>query len=113
LRDRLQALLVESIDGVHVNGAGAPRLAGHVNVAIEGVEGESLILLLDGAGVAASSGSACTSGSTEPSHVLVAMGVPAKLAVGALRLSLGPETTDADVDHAAVAVTEAVKRLRR
>ncbi len=113
LRDRLQTTLTERIDGVRVNGAGAARLAGHVNVAIEGVEGESLILLLDAAGVAASSGSACTSGSTEPSHVLVAMGVPKKLAVGALRLSLGPETTDADIERAGGAVVDAVKRLRR
>lgn len=113
LRDRLQAALCERIPGVHVNGSGAPRLAGHVNVTIDGVEGEPLILLLDAAGLAASSGSACTSGSTEPSHVLVAMGVPRARATGALRLSLGPETSDGDVGRALDAVAAAVARLRR
>ncbi|MCA1831927.1 MAG: cysteine desulfurase family protein [Actinomycetota bacterium] len=113
LRDRLQAELCARITGVHVNGAGAPRLAGHVNVSIEGIEGEPLILLLDGAGVAASSGSACQSGSTEPSHVLVAMGVSRPLATSALRLTLGTDTTEADVDRAVSAVADAVVRLRR
>ena len=113
LRDRLQDRLLSEIAGVRVNGSDAPRLAGHVNVSIEGVEGEPLILLLDGAGVAASSGSACQSGSTEPSHVLTAMGVSRALATGALRLTLGPETTDTDIDRAVTAISEAVARLRR
>jgi cysteine desulfurase len=113
MRDALQAALCERVGGVTVNGAGAPRLAGHLNVSIEGVEGESLILLLDAAGVAASSGSACTSGSSEPSHVLVSMGVSRSLAAGALRLTLGPETTAGDVARAVDAVAEAVARLRR
>jgi cysteine desulfurase len=113
LRDALQAKLIAAVSGVHVNGAGASRLAGHLNVCIEGIEGEPLILLLDAAGIAVSSGSACTSGSTEPSHVLVAMGVPRALAAGSLRLTLGPQTTEADVDTAVAAVAEAVGRLRR
>jgi cysteine desulfurase len=113
LRDRMQARLLDAVEGVHVNGINAPRLAGHLNLCIEGVEGEPLILLLDAAGVAASSGSACTSGSTEPSHVLLAMGVPADLAKGSLRLTIGPETTEEDTDGAIAAVAGAVSRLRR
>lgn len=112
LRGLLEERLLAGVAGVHVNGAGAERLAGHLNVSIEGTEGESLILLLDAAGVAASSGSACMSGSSEPSHVLLAMGVPRRLAVGALRLTLGPETTEDDVGRAVDAVRQAVARIR-
>jgi cysteine desulfurase len=113
LRDRLQDALGKREDGVTVNGHPTERLPNNLNVCIEGVEGEPLILMLDGAGVAASSGSACTSGSTEPSHVLVAMGVPKRRAAGSLRLTLGWETTQADVDAAVEKVIDAVTRLRR
>lgn len=112
LRDRLQERLCAAVPGTRVNGDPTRRLPNNLNVCIEGVEGEPLILLLDAAGVAASSGSACTSGSTEPSHVLLAMGVPATLAEGSLRLTLGRETTEADVDRAVEAVASAVARLR-
>ncbi|GAC1366194.1 MAG: cysteine desulfurase NifS [Actinomycetota bacterium] len=112
LRDRLQAGLLEAIRGVTVNGAGAPRVPGTVNVCIEGVEGESLLLMLDAQGIAASSGSACTSGSLEPSHVLMAMGVRPELAHGSLRLSLGRATTQQDVDAVLAALPPIVQRLR-
>ncbi len=113
LRDRLQERLLSAVSGVQVNGAGADRLPGHLNVSIAGVEGEPLILLLDAAGIAVSSGSACTSGSSEPSHVLLAMGVPASLATGSLRFTLGPETAERELDDAVTAVRAAVERLRR
>ena len=112
LRDRLQAGLVGTIAGVKVNGAGGPRVAGTVNVCIDGVEGESLLLMLDARGIAASSGSACTSGSLEPSHVLMAMGVRPELAHGSLRLSLGRATTDEDVDAVLEVLPAVVDRLR-
>jgi cysteine desulfurase len=112
LRDRLQAGMVDTILDVKVNGAGAPRVAGTVNVCIDGVEGESLLLMLDARGIAASSGSACTSGSLEPSHVLMAMGVRPELAHGSLRLSLGRATTPDDVDAVLVELPPIVERLR-
>lgn len=111
LRDRLEQDLV-AIGGVAVNGASAPRVPGITNVCIEGVEGESLLLMLDQNGVAASSGSACTSGSLDPSHVLVAMGVSPKVAVGSLRISMGRATTDEDVDHLLGVLPTIVERLR-
>jgi cysteine desulfurase len=78
---------------------------------IDGVESEALLVLLDGYGVAASAGSACASGAMEPSHVLLAMGYPADVALGALRLTLGHPTSEADVDLALEAVPAAVSRL--
>ncbi|HEX9775390.1 MAG TPA: cysteine desulfurase family protein [Actinomycetota bacterium] len=110
LRDRLEAGLLGRIDGLRVHGAGAERLPNNCNVGIEGVESEPLLLLLDGAGVAASSGSACSSGATEPSHVLQAMGLRPS---GVLRLTLGVTTTEEEVDAAVDAVVSAVERLRR
>jgi cysteine desulfurase len=79
---------------------------------IEGIENEALLYLLDEAGVCASAASACASGAMEPSHVLAAMGVPRKLAMGALRLTLGRTTTDADVDRGIDVVVQSVRRLR-
>jgi cysteine desulfurase len=112
LRDRLQEGMLAAIGGVKVNGAGAARVPGTVNVCIDGVEGESLLLMLDARGIAASSGSACTSGSLEPSHVLMAMGVRPELAHGSLRLSLGRATTAEDVDAALEVLPPVVERLR-
>lgn len=111
LRDRLQEG-VAALPRVTVNGAGAPRVPGTLNVCIEGVEGESLLLMLDAKGVAASSGSACTSGSLEPSHVLLAMGVRPELAHGSLRLSLGRASTAEDVDAVLDVLPPIVERLR-
>jgi len=112
LRDRLQEALVQKISGIMVNGAGAERLANNCNVCIQGIESEPLLLLLDAAGIAASSGSACQSGAAEASHVLTAMGVPSDLAMGALRLTLGRDTTTDDVDSAVEHIVAGVKRLR-
>jgi cysteine desulfurase len=112
LRDRLQEGILGSIDRVHVNCAKAPRISGLVNLSIEGVEGESLLLILDAQGIAASSGSACTSGSLDPSHVLMAMGVPPERAHGSLRLSLGRASSGDDVDALLEALPPIVERLR-
>jgi cysteine desulfurase len=111
LRDRLQARLVADVSGVRVTTT-AERLPNNLHVTIDRVESEQLLLLLDGAGVAVSAGSACSSGAQEPSHVLAAMGIPRERARGALRLSLGIQTTEADVDAVAAHVARAVERLR-
>lgn len=111
-RDRLQSEILERIDGVRVNGAGAKRVPGTLNVCIERVEGESLLLMLDAKGVAASSGSACTSGSLDPSHVLLAMGISPELAHGSLRLSLGRATTAENVEYLLEVLPPIVERLR-
>lgn len=111
LRDRLISGLLAIPHSV-LNGDGTSRLPGNVNLCFEGIEGESLLLLLDDAGVAASSGSACTSGSLDPSHVLLALGRPHEIAHGSLRLSLGEETTEEEVDYIIRAVTGVVAHLR-
>jgi cysteine desulfurase len=113
LRDRLQDALVSRIPGTTVNGAAAERLPNNCNVCIGGIESEPLLLLLDAEGIAASSGSACQSGAAEASHVLTAMGVPHERALGALRLTLGRDTTEADIDAAVVSIVAGVQRLRR
>ena len=95
-----------------VNGAREPRLPGNVNVCFEGIEGEGILLLLDAKGICASSGSACTSGSLDPSHVLLAIGRPHEIAHGSLRLSISEETTEADVDAIIQATKETVATLR-
>ena len=112
LRDRLQRRITGGLENVHVSTSEATRLPNNLHLIFGGIDGESLILLLDAAGIAASQGSACSSGAAEPSHVLAAMGVSRDLARGALRLTLGPQTSTADVDRASDAVVEAVKRLR-
>ena len=83
-----------------------------MNVCFEGIEGESLLLLLDEKGICASSGSACTSGSLEPSHVLLAIGRPHEIAHGSLRLTLSAETTPQEIDYTVEAVTQVVQYLR-
>lgn len=112
LRDRLIKGLLERIPHVKLNGHPTKRLPGNVNVSIMYVEGESLLLNLDMKGIAASSGSACTSGSLEPSHVLMAMGVPPEVAHGSLRMTLGRENTEEDVDYCLSVLPEIVQRLR-
>ena len=111
LRDRLIAGLEEIPHGA-LNGDLEHRLPGNVNFCFEGIEGESLLLLLDDRGVCASSGSACTSGSLDPSHVLLAIGRPHEVAHGSLRLSLGEDTTEAEVDQIIAAVKDVVSYLR-
>ena len=111
LRERL-------IDGLNkipyseLNGDRENRLPGNVNFCFEGIEGESMLLLLDDKGICASSGSACTSGSLDPSHVLLAIGRPHEVAHGSLRLSLGEDITEEQVDYLIESVTEVVTYLR-
>ncbi|NLM53898.1 MAG: cysteine desulfurase NifS [Firmicutes bacterium] len=111
LRDRLIEGL-QTIPHTRVNGSLTQRLPNNVNVCFEFIEGESLLLTLDMRGVAASSGSACTSGSLEPSHVLLAMGLPHEIAHGSLRLTLGRGTTAADIDYVLAEIPQIVERLR-
>ena len=111
LRDRLIAGL-RKIPHCALNGAESPRLPGNVNFCFEGIEGESLLLLLDAKGISASSGSACTSGSLDPSHVLLAIGRPHEVAHGSLRLSISEETTEEDVNYIIDSVKEVVEYLR-
>ena len=111
LRDRLIRGLT-AIPHTVLNGDAVRRLPGNVNVCFEGIEGESLLLMLDAKGIAASSGSACTSGSLDPSHVLLALGRPHEVAHGSLRLSLSHCNTDADVDHILSVVPGVVEYLR-
>ena len=111
LRDRL----IEGLDKIpygELNGDRNNRLPGNVNFCFEGIEGESLLLLLDDKGICASSGSACTSGSLDPSHVLLAIGRPHEVAHGSLRLSINEETTQEDIDYMIEAVTDVVTYLR-
>lgn len=111
LRDRL----IEGLNKIsysELNGDAVKRLPSNVNFCFEGIEGESLLLLLDDKGICASSGSACTSGSLDPSHVLLAIGRPHEVAHGSLRLSIGEDTTEEEVDYIIRAVTEVVTYLR-
>ena len=111
LRDKLIAGL-EAIPHGALNGDRNHRLPGNVSFCFEGIEGESMLLLLDDRGICASSGSACTSGSLDPSHVLLAIGVPVEVADGSLRLSLSGENTPAQVAHIAETVPRVVAYLR-
>jgi len=111
-RDRLIRELTGNIIRCRLNGDAQQRLPGNVNISFEGIEGESLLLMLDLRGVCASSGSACTSGSLDPSHVLLSIGLPHAIAHGSLRLSLSADTTDEDVEHILKEVPVIVDRLR-
>jgi len=112
LRDRLAAQVLERVPDSTLNGPAQERLPGFAHFCFGGIEGESLLLALDMAGICASAGAACSSGSTEPSHVLLAMGIPLERARGALRLTLGRATTQEAVDYAAARIAEAVAGLR-
>lgn len=111
LRDRLIAGL-NQIPYSELNGDEKLRLPSNVNFCFEGIEGESLLLLLDDKGICASSGSACTSGSLDPSHVLLAIGRPHEVAHGSLRLTLGEDATEQDIDYIIKSVTDVVTYLR-
>lgn len=113
LRDRLVDGLLATVSGVHETVPRELKVPGSAHVCIEGVESEALLYLLERAGVCASAASSCAAGAMEPSHVLTAMGVPKELARGALRLTLGFASTDADVDAALAAVPAVVAQLRR
>ena len=112
LRDRLINGIQERIEGAHLNGHPEERLPNNVNFSFAGVEAEPLLLGLDLAGVAASSGSACTSASLEPSHVLLAMGQQEELARGSLRLTVGHENTEEEVDYTLDTLVDLVRRVR-
>lgn len=113
MRDTLHQKVMQQIDRVHLNGHPEQRLAGHLNLTFEGIEGEALLLSLDMKGIAASSGSACTAGSTESSHVLLAMGRTPFLAQSSIRLTLGRENTMTEIDYVAEVLPEIVTRLRK
>ncbi len=112
LRDRLQALLLESCPDSRVNGAKEPRLPNTLNISFRYLEGESVLVLLDQQGICASTGSACTAGSSEPSHVLRAMGVPADWLQGAVRFSLSRFSSAAEVNYVNEKVPSIVQRLQ-
>ena len=112
LRDQLAKGIVEAIPKVRINGSMEHRLCGNLNVSFEGIEGESILLMLDFNGICASSGSACTSGSLDPSHVLLAIGLPHEIAHGSLRLSLAETNTQEDVDYILEKLPQIIQRLR-
>lgn len=112
LRDKLINGLLEEIPYTRLNGHREKRLPGNVNVCFRFIEGESILLMLDEKGICASSGSACSSGSLDPSHVLLAIGLPHEIAHGSIRFTLGDSTTEEDVDYVLDLMPKIVKRLR-
>jgi len=112
LRGRLLGGLKARIDNLHLNGDPERRLANTLNLSFEFVESESLLISRDFDGIAVSSGSACSSGSAEPSHVLLGMGIPPQMCQSALRMSLGRENTEEDIDYALDIIPDVVRRLR-
>jgi cysteine desulfurase len=113
LRTRLWKGIEASIDGARLNGHPTSRVPGTLNVSFSGADGETLLLLFDGAGIACSAGSACQSGAIDPSHVLLAIGVPRELAKGSVRFSLGRESTDEDVDIVLEVLPGIIERARK
>jgi len=112
LRDRLIKGILSGASGIKLNGHPVRRLPGNVNVSVEYIEGESMVLHLDAAGIAASSGSACSSTDLKPSHVLLAMGLSHELAHGSLRLSLGKDTSEAEIDRVITVLPGVIGKLR-
>lgn len=112
LRDAFLARIQTTIPGVRINGSRTERLPNNVHLCIEGVDGESLLLALDAAGICVSAGSACSSGSPEPSHVLSAIGVPREIARGALRLTFGRATTQEALAYTCESLAKVVRELR-
>lgn len=113
LRDRLQQKLLEGCSELRINGHLSHRLPSILNVSVEGIEGATLLMNLDRLGIAVSSGAACSSGSIEPSHVLLALGLPPPLAASGIRFSIGRHNTFDEIDRAAEAYLSIVHRLRR
>ena len=113
LRDRIIEQVLERVPGSRLNGHPTQRLPNNVNFSFSGIEGEPILLGLDMAGIAASSGSACSSGSLEPSHVLLALGQSAEAARGSLRLTLGKDNTAEEVDYLLEVLPDLVERLRQ
>lgn len=112
LRDRLETGLCERLSGVKVNGGAAPRVPNTSNLSFRGVDGESIVVAMDLRGICLATGSACSTGDPEPSHVLLAMGLSAAEAQGSIRISLGKDTTAEDIDFAVNALVSEVQRLR-
>ena len=112
LRDRLEAGILANVSGTAVNGAPSPRVPNTTNISFERIEAESLLIALDLAGVAVSTGSACSSGTLEPSHVLKAMGFPAHRTQNSIRFSLGAANTEADVERVIAVLPAIVEKLR-
>jgi cysteine desulfurase len=112
LRDKLENGILTGIEGATRNGAREPRLPNTSNIAFNGVEAEGVLMLLDQAGICASSGSACTTGSLDPSHVLMAMGCSVERARGSVRFSLGIYNTEEDVDYTLKHLPGIINRLR-
>ena len=112
LRNYMISRIEKEIPYVRVNGHREMRLPNNVNVSFQFIEGESLLLMLDNYGICASSGSACTSGSLDPSHVLLAIGLPHEIAHGSLRMTLSEETTKEDIDFTVDHLKEIVQNLR-
>ena len=113
LRDYIVERVLADVPGTRLNGHPVHRLPGNANFSFDGIEGEPVLLGLDMAGIAASSGSACSSGSLEPSHVLLALGQSAETARGSLRITLGKENTEEEVEYLLEVLTELVERLRQ
>lgn len=112
MRDRLQQRVLAEVEAAGVNGAGAARVPNTTNFWFDYIEGEALVIALDLKGLAVSSGAACSSGAIEPSHVLLAMGLPHERARASVRISLGKQTTEDDIDFAISVIPETVGRLR-
>lgn len=112
LRDYLMNRVMKEVPYTRVNGHRTTRLPNNANFSFQFIEGESLLIMLDMEGICASSGSACTSGSLDPSHVLLAIGLPHEIAHGSLRLTLGEDTTKEDIDDVVEAIKKIVERLR-
>ena len=112
IRDHMISRILTEIPYVRLNGDKVKRLPNNVNVSIQFIEGESLLLMLDNFGISASSGSACTSGSLDPSHVLLAIGLPHEIAHGSLRMTLSEETTMEDVDFVVDKLKDITANLR-
>jgi len=112
LRDRLTEAVLDRIPGARLTGHPSQRMPNHASFAIDGVVGDGLVMALDMYGICASSGSACAAGASEPSHVLLAMGVPEDLALGSLRLTLGHATTASEINYALQVLPQVVGRLR-
>ena len=112
LRDRLESTVTSTIEATGVNGDGGPRVPNTANLFFDYIEGEALVIALDLKGIAASTGAACSSGATEPSHVLTAMGLPPERARGSMRFSLGKQTTADEIEYFLSVLPETLARLR-
>ena len=112
LRDYLMDKVMATVPYTRINGDREKRLPNNINFAFQFIEGESLLIMLDMEGICGSSGSACTSGSLDPSHVLLAIGLPHEIAHGSLRLTLSEENTKEEMDYVAEKIRQIVERLR-